>query len=53
VAMEVASKHFRAAAESVRFAAWREWVATVAAVFALADSCWSEAARLLPNPVSQ
>ncbi len=45
--MDEAARHFREAAEPVRFIAWREWVSKVAIVFGLADSDWSGAARLL------
>lgn len=48
-AMESAAAHFRTAPEAVRFIAWREWVAAVSATFALADSGWASAARLLPG----
>jgi hypothetical protein len=44
-----AARDFRNAPEAVRFVAWRDWVAAVARVFALADSGWASAARYLPN----
>jgi hypothetical protein len=50
-ALEVAAETFRSAPESIRFAAWRDWVAVVSNVFALADSGWASAAQLLPRPV--
>lgn len=48
--MDVAARHFRTAPETVRFMAWRKWVSSVGDVFALADSGWAGAARLLPGP---
>jgi hypothetical protein len=47
-AMESAAARFRSAPEAIRFIAWREWVSTVSNAFALADSGWASAARLLP-----
>jgi histidyl-tRNA synthetase len=52
-AMESAAGHFRSAPEAIRFVAWRDWVAAVSNVFALADSGWASAARLLPGPVKR
>ena len=49
--MELAATHFRSAPEPVRFIAWRDWVSAVSNAFALADSGWANAARLLPRPV--
>jgi hypothetical protein len=46
--MESAANAFRAAAEPVRFNAWRDWVRTVSGVFVLADAGWAEASRLIP-----
>lgn len=46
--LEAAARHFRAAAEPVRFMAWRDWVGSAAAVFARADADWAAASRLLP-----
>lgn len=46
--MESAATAFRAAAEPVRFNAWRDWVSTVSGVFVLADAGWAEASRLIP-----
>ena len=48
-AMESAATHFRSAPETIRFIAWREWVSAVSTAFALADSGWASAARLLPG----
>jgi hypothetical protein len=50
-AMEAAAAHFRNAPESIRFVAWREWVSAVSSAFAVADTGWASAARLLPGPV--
>ena len=50
-AMESAAARFRSAPESIRFIAWREWVSTVSNAFALADSGWASAARLLPESI--
>lgn len=48
-AMESAAAHFRSAPEASRFVAWREWMSAVSNTFALADSGWAHAARLLPG----
>jgi hypothetical protein len=48
-AMQLAAQRFRNAPESVRFAAWRDWVFSVSRVFALADNGWAGAARLFPT----
>lgn len=48
-AMELAAEHFRTAPEPIRFAAWRRWMAATARAFALADTGWAVAARLLPE----
>lgn len=49
--MESAAAHFRSAPEPIRFIAWRDWITAVSNAFALADSGWANAARLLPRPV--
>jgi hypothetical protein len=46
--MEAAARGYAAATEEERFDAWREWVATVMAVYVSADLGWSAAAGLLP-----
>ncbi|HEX6315512.1 MAG TPA: hypothetical protein VFZ73_11660 [Gemmatimonadaceae bacterium] len=48
-AMDAAAEHFRTAPESIRFEAWRAWMATTARTFALADTGWASAASLLPE----
>ena len=50
-AVESSAGLFRSAPEAIRFMAWRDWVATVSTVFALADTGWASAARLLPGTV--
>jgi hypothetical protein len=47
--MELAAAHFRTAPESIRFEAWRAWMAATARAFALADTGWGSAASLLPD----
>ena len=51
IALDSAAAHFRSAPEAVRFLAWRDWVLAVSNAFALADSGWAGAARLLPTPI--
>lgn len=48
-AMDGAATHFLIAPESIRFIAWREWVSAVANAYALADTGWADASRLLPG----
>lgn len=50
-AMESVAGHFRKAPEAIRFMAWRDWMSAVSNVFALADSSWASASRLLPRSV--
>ena len=50
-AMDSAAGHFRNAPEAVRFMVWREWMSAVSNVFALADSSWASAVRLLPRSI--
>lgn len=47
--MESAARQYRAAPESMRFEAWRAWMAAAVRAFALADSGWASAADLLPE----
>jgi hypothetical protein len=47
--MESKARAFRDAPEAVRFMAWRDWVSAVSNVFAVADSGWARASRLLPS----
>jgi hypothetical protein len=49
-AVHVAALTFRDAPESVRFTAWRDWVARVLHAYSLADGAWATAARFLPGP---
>jgi hypothetical protein len=48
--VHAAAAIFHAAPESVRFNAWRDWVARVLHAYALADGAWATAARFLPDP---
>ena len=47
--LDMAAKHFRDAPEPIRFLAWRQWILALSNAFALADSGWANAARLLPT----
>ena len=47
--LDGAARHFRDAPEPIRFQAWRQWILALSDAFALADSGWASAARLLPS----
>lgn len=47
--LDAAAEHFRAAPEQIRFLVWRQWISALSNAFALADSGWATAARLLPT----
>ena len=49
--LDAAAKVFRDAPEAVRFLAWRQWISALSNAFALADSGWANAARLLPTSI--
>ena len=49
--LDAAAKHFRDAPEAIRFHAWRQWILALSDAFALADSGWASAARLIPTPL--
>ena len=48
-ALDAAATRFRGAPEPLRFHAWRQWILALSNAFALADSGWANAARLLPT----
>jgi len=45
--LDAAAKYFRDAPEPIRFLAWHRWISELSNAFALADSGWASAARLL------
>ena len=47
--VHAAAMTFRNAPESIRFNAWRDWVARVLNAYALADGAWATATRFLPG----
>ena len=49
--VDAAAADFRDAPEAVRFIAWRRWISALSGAFALADSGWANAARILPTPI--
>ncbi len=49
--LDGAAKLFRDAPEPIRFLAWRQWILSLSDAFALADSGWANAARLLPTSI--
>lgn len=49
--LDAAAKHFRDAPEPIRFLAWHQWISALLSAFALADSGWASAARLLPTSI--
>ena len=49
--LDSAAALFRDAPEPIRFHAWRQWILALSNAFALADSGWASAARLLPTAI--
>lgn len=51
--LDAAAADFRGAPEAARFIAWRQWITALSSAFAMADSGWANAARILPAPIKQ